>query len=258
MRIALFSDIHGNAVALEAVLADIVRWGQVDEYWVLGDLVALGPEPIRVLELLTALPGARIIRGNTDRYVFSGTARPSPSMMEAQCNPSLIPTLVEYAGTFAWTQGVLSVGGWNDWLMALPLEIRTVLPCGVRALGVHATPDSDEGYGLRAGSSQKHLRSVVKGCHADLIFGAHHHMTLDEKVDGFHLVNLGSVSNPYAPDLRASYVSLDSDEQGYQVSYHRVDYDREVVIEQLRALRHPGAAYIISHLSGQYSFNPNP
>ena len=257
MRIVLFSDIHGNAIALEAVLTDIARRGHVDEYWVLGDLVALGPEPTRVLELLTALPCARIIRGNTDRYVFSGTDRPSPSMADVLNDTSLMPRLVECAGTFAWTQGVLSSNHWNDWLMALPLEVRTVLPCGTRALGVHASPDRDDGYGLRAGSSREHLRSVVKECNANLIFGGHHHMPLDERVDSFHVVNLGSVSNPYAPDLRASYVNLECDEQGYQVSHYRVDYDRDAVIEQMRALRHPGATYVISHLRGERHFIPN-
>lgn len=36
MRIALISDIHGNLIALDAVLADVVRLGCVDAYWVLG------------------------------------------------------------------------------------------------------------------------------------------------------------------------------------------------------------------------------
>lgn len=36
MRIALISDIHGNLLALEAVLADIAAWGGVDGYWILG------------------------------------------------------------------------------------------------------------------------------------------------------------------------------------------------------------------------------
>ena len=65
MRIALLSDIHGNFVALDAVLRDVSARGEVDGYWVLGDIVALGPDPVRVLERLTALPNATIIRGNT-------------------------------------------------------------------------------------------------------------------------------------------------------------------------------------------------
>jgi predicted phosphodiesterase len=40
MRIAFLSDIHGNEIALKAVLADIAGQGAVDNYWILGDLVA--------------------------------------------------------------------------------------------------------------------------------------------------------------------------------------------------------------------------
>ena len=46
MRIILLSDIHGNLTALDAVLEDAHRQGAVDLYLVLGDLVAIGPDPI--------------------------------------------------------------------------------------------------------------------------------------------------------------------------------------------------------------------
>jgi predicted phosphodiesterase len=46
MRIANLSDIHGNVSALDAVLADIQRQGAPDLHWVLGDLIALGSEPV--------------------------------------------------------------------------------------------------------------------------------------------------------------------------------------------------------------------
>ncbi len=44
MRIALFSDVHGNLPAFEAVLADIEKEG-VDARWCLGDLVGYGAQP---------------------------------------------------------------------------------------------------------------------------------------------------------------------------------------------------------------------
>src|SRR5512147_1231800 len=37
VRVALISDIHGNSIALDAVLADVDAAGGVDEFWVLGD-----------------------------------------------------------------------------------------------------------------------------------------------------------------------------------------------------------------------------
>lgn len=45
MRMAILSDIHGNSVPLDAVLTDMATQGAVDAYWLLGDWVALGPDP---------------------------------------------------------------------------------------------------------------------------------------------------------------------------------------------------------------------
>ena len=64
MRIALLADIHGNAIALEAVLADIGREGGADAFWVLGDLVAIGPDPVGVLERLSTLTKTRSARSS--------------------------------------------------------------------------------------------------------------------------------------------------------------------------------------------------
>jgi predicted phosphodiesterase len=75
MRLALLSDLHGNPIALEAVLADVERCGGADAYLVLGDIVAIGHDPVAVLERLVALPGVRFIQGNTDRYVVTGRGR---------------------------------------------------------------------------------------------------------------------------------------------------------------------------------------
>jgi predicted phosphodiesterase len=54
MRVALISDIHGNLVSLEAVLADIDREG-VDQIVCLGDVAGLGPQPREILARLQAL-----------------------------------------------------------------------------------------------------------------------------------------------------------------------------------------------------------
>ena len=122
MKLALISDIHGNSVALDAVLADIDSQGSVDEVWVLGDLAALGPDPVGVLERLNALPKVRFLRGNTDRYLVKGD-RPPPSLDQAAQDPSLIPHIVQMNSSFAWTLGALAVTGWMDFMKALPLEL---------------------------------------------------------------------------------------------------------------------------------------
>ena len=76
VRLAILSDIHGNPIALDAVLGDIEARGGADGYLVLGDLVAQGHDPAAVLRRLASLPDARFVRGNTDRYVLTGRGPP--------------------------------------------------------------------------------------------------------------------------------------------------------------------------------------
>ena len=110
LRIALLADIHGNRLALDAVLDDVERRGGADEYWVLGDLVALGPQPVEVLERLQELEKAVFVRGNTDRYVTTGE-RPGPTAKEVQADLALLPVYAEIAASFGWTQGAVAAGG---------------------------------------------------------------------------------------------------------------------------------------------------
>ncbi|MCB0088534.1 MAG: metallophosphoesterase, partial [Caldilineaceae bacterium] len=58
IKIAILSDVHGNSTALDAVLADIATLGNIDAYWLLGDLVAMGPDPVGVMKRLKALPNS--------------------------------------------------------------------------------------------------------------------------------------------------------------------------------------------------------
>ncbi len=225
MRIALLSDIHGNPIALDAVLADVKAQGDVDAHWILGDLAAIGYDPVGALERLAELPNARFVRGNTDRYVVTGE-RPRPTFAAVESDPRLLPLLVDVAQSFAWTQGAITATGWLEWLAALPFEQRAVLPDGARLLGIHASPGSDE-RGVHPGLSDAELKSLLADCAADLVCVGHTHWPMDLRVDGVRVVNLGSVSNPLPPDLRASYVILDADASGYRVQHRLVDVEED-------------------------------
>jgi len=250
MRIALFADIHGNSIALDAVLADIRAQGGVDETWVLGDLAAIGHDPLGVLERLERLPKTRFVRGNTDRYIVTGEL-PRPSLAEVEQDATLLPKLIQVARSFAWTQGAVSSNGWLDWLAQLPVEQRLTLPDGTRMLGVHASAGKDDGRGAYPGIGEAELGALMEGCDADLVFVAHTHWTLDRTVNDTRVINLGSVSNSFQPDLRASYAILEADKGGYTVTPRRVDYDRDAVIKALRKSRHPAAEFIVRYMLGQ-------
>src|SRR5579872_1112153 len=68
MRYAIFSDVHANLEALEAVLAEIDEIAKdkpIDQFWCLGDLVGYGPDPNRCIELVQERTDD-IIAGNHD------------------------------------------------------------------------------------------------------------------------------------------------------------------------------------------------
>jgi hypothetical protein len=75
---------------------------------------------------------------------------------------------------------------------------------------------------------------------------------MDRQVGGVRVVNLGSVSNPWAPDLRASYASVEADASGYRLQHRRVAYDRQAVIEAVQRSRHPGAEFLVGHMLGKF------
>ena len=69
-EIGLFSDVHGNAVAFDALLADLERH-PVDRLVCLGDVLQGGPQPVECLERLRSLD-CRVVMGNADWYVLTG------------------------------------------------------------------------------------------------------------------------------------------------------------------------------------------
>jgi putative phosphoesterase len=233
VRLAVLSDVHGNLAALEAVLEDVERSGGVDAWWVLGDLVALGPEPVEVLERLLALPHATFTQGNTDRYVLTGD-------LPAIGDP------VRSAASFGWTRGMLTAGGWLDRLDNLPLEVRLTLPDGTRVLGVHASPGRDDGLGIRAEQGEAELDALLAGADAELVFVGHTHRALEREHRGIRLVNLGSLSlPPQSDDPRASYALLGADPSGHRVERRRVPYDYTRVVEGIRRVRPPDPEFLL-------------
>ena len=256
MRLAILSDIHGNPLALDAVLADIQSQGEVDAYWVLGDFAALGYDPVTPLEKVTALSHARFTRGNTDRYVVTGDLPVQPE--KALQDPTLLPEVIEAVRSFFWTRGYLSAAGWLDWLMNVPLELRLTLPDGTRLLGVHASPGRDDGPGLQSKHSNDQLEQRLAGCKADLVIVGHTHVPLDRRVGREHVINLGSISNPVTSGLQATYVLLDADEQGYRIQLRRVDYDREAVIKAIEHSRHPTPSFLIGFMRGERVASSDP
>jgi putative phosphoesterase len=249
MKLGVIADIHGNDAALRAVLRDADRVG-VDRWWVLGDLVLFGPRPAEVLELLLGLHRVEMLRGNTDRYVLTGE-QPSPhaTIADAAKSVDLVERYAAMAAGIAWTRGVLDQAGLLEVLTELPAQLRLRLPGGTTVLGVHASPQADDGQGIDPGTSDARLRPLLAGCATSVIIGGHTHFATDRMLDGIRLLNPGSAGLPRTCGT-ASWLVLDCDGDDLGVAHRQVPFEVDVVVSDLRRRRHPNAEFIASVLTG--------
>jgi predicted phosphodiesterase len=79
---ALISDIHGDAKAFDAVLADLARLG-IDDAVVLGDVAQGGDDPAAVLDRLAELRWP-VILGNADHFLLEIPRESNEEISDAQ------------------------------------------------------------------------------------------------------------------------------------------------------------------------------
>jgi predicted phosphodiesterase len=251
VKLGVIADIHGNDLALRAVLDDAARY-QVDRWWVLGDLVLFGPRPAEVLELLRGLPRVSMLRGNTDRYVLTGE-QPAPhaTAADAAASVDLVQRYGAMAAGIGWTRGVLDQAGTLEYLATLPARLDLRFPGGTTVLGVHASPHADDGPGIGPGLPDEQLRGLLTGCGADVVVGGHTHYQTDRLVGGVRALNPGSTGMPRPPG-QASWLLLQDGGYGQVIAEcHAVPFDVGAVVRDLHRRRHPNSAFVEAVLTGQ-------
>jgi len=230
MRVAVLSDIHSNAYALDAVLEAI---GPYDQLWVLGDIVGYGPHPDQVVERLQEAD-AIAVQGNHDAAVLGR-----------------IPT-----GTFndlaraavEWTAGQVTQAT-REWLGSLP-EKRVE---GDFTLAHGSPRDPLWEYLISVSSVRLNLTAfdsrhcLVGHTHYPLTFREDRgHVSVLNAPDGGHLelderrciLNPGSVGQPRDGDPRACAMLLDT--TAGEAEWHRVEYPIERTQQDIRDLPLPG------------------
>lgn len=228
MRIAVISDVHGNALALEAVLADIERH-KVDAILNLGDHFAGPIEPAKTAQMLAGLDMVAI-RGNTDRYLLEA----DPKMLDEHDREAI--EMLKPAAM--------------DWLGSLPgtavFEDTVFLS--------HGSPRSDETYWLdrKAGkgrmrvASREEIEAELPDKRLPIYCCGHTHVARAVTLgDGTIVFNPGSVGRPSFnmgdPESAgrlspaAAYAVIEQSAGKWHVNLRQVAYDNMAAAAIARA-----------------------
>jgi len=226
--LAVIADIHGNARALRAVLADIAALG-VDRIVNLGDVFSGPLDPAGVWQVLRDrdIP---CVRGNHDRYLIDM----APEAMGA----------TDRVTHEALPEAAL------EWIRGLPVSLE-----GDGFYACHATPVDDNLYwtervvdGGVSLAPVEQIERLAEGVTAGLILYAHTHVPRVLRLaDGRVMVNPGSVGCPAYSDKApephvvqvghpfASYAVVRPGAEGFEVEHRSVRYDWDAAADQARA-----------------------
>lgn len=277
-RIALLSDIHGNAVALEAVRKAIKK-ERPDHVIVAGDIVMNGPDPAGAIAGVRELEaaGALVVQGNTDIAVADADyAAAFPWLTEG------VPDSFRYAAE--WAHDEIGAEG-LDWLRRLPAERRLRIDVAPTSVGGGAVDGEDAEGGsaadLEADYSEFDSAAVARpearsrpmlvlGCHASpgsqtsgfdpgldasvfldrmsrtdarVICCGHTHVP-DVREFGWRvIVNGGSCGWVFDGDPTASWALVTIDGDSVTAEIRRTEFDTLTVSNALSSRGLPGDVY---------------
>ncbi|MCL6525006.1 MAG: metallophosphatase family protein [Thermoflavifilum sp.] len=249
MRWALFSDVHANLPALEAVWKDLQRHSP-DMIFCLGDLVN---QHVWNNEVVAFIRQHQIIsiKGNHDQGIGEGK-RDFPFSFSS-------PDVKQWGKeAIAYTLSQIEATH-QQYLLELPLQLRfhfTAHAHPLECLLTHGSATSIQEY-LFEFLPEQQLRAAVEASHADVLVVGHTHRPY-HRVFAFpsgmrHLINVGSVGRPKDGDWRPVYAIIDwhtaenpSTKDYLSVSFYRVEYDLE---KSVKAIQHsPLSLYFASCL----------
>ncbi len=229
MRFAIFSDIHANLEAIEAVLAD-AHDQEATHFVCLGDVVGYNANPAECIQLVQELE-CPVVKGNHDEQAALDSPLDGFNELAARA--------------LLWTRAALD-DDQKEWLQQLRLT-RLVRDFTI----VHATLDTPDQWGyvlntLDAGASFTYQHTCV-------CFFGHTHIPVAFERDGAvhrkkferlaidpgkkYFINAGSVGQPRDGDWRAAYCLFDPEKA--VVELRRIKYDLAGAQQKIRQSRLP-------------------
>jgi putative phosphoesterase len=221
VRVGLISDIHGNRLALDAVLGELEREG-VEQLVCLGD-VAVGPQPAEALACIREL-GCPVVMGNWDAAFLGDMPLPRDEVGRK---------LVEIG---EWWSNFLSSADrefMQSFVPTLDLQLD-----GAQAVCFHGSPRSFDDW-ILATTPDPELKAMLDGFEQPVLIGGHTHLQMIRRFEEAVVVNPGSVGLPFREwGLRpvqispwAEYGVLSWDENRLSLDLRRTSFDVDAFLE---------------------------
>lgn len=244
MRVALISDIHGNAIALRTVLKRI-EGEDVDQIICLGDVTAVGPQPGESIQIIREL-GCPVVMGNHDRWLIErddDLLVPKSSQddkelfrvvrdIDAWCLDQLEPADIEFIRTFKpYLEVPLGQGPHSD---------------AMTLLCFHGSPRSDTDIVL-SDTPTLDLDQLIVGFNAKILVGGHTHIQMMRRHHHRIVVNPGSVGAPFEFTPRgeirnpwwAEYAVISLEDGHLGIDLRRLSCDPEEITAAVEASQMP-------------------
>lgn len=211
MKIGIFSDIHGNLRALEAILDSF--WNQgIKNLICMGDIVGYYHQSLEVLDSIMKL-NIQSILGNHDAYLLG--------KLKCSSEKWRVYFLEQVKESISKEQ--------LEWLSELP-EFLEINLNGKKLAFFHGSPwDHLEEYIYPDSNKFESFKTL----NWDIIFLGHTHYPMVKEVGSVKIVNPGSCGQPRDGDLRASAVIYDSKKE--QVFFIRENYNTQLTVEEARS-----------------------
>ncbi|WP_045515814.1 metallophosphoesterase family protein [Neobacillus niacini] len=242
-RMAIITDIHGNAPALKAVLTELDKRRDVDHIYCLGDMIGIGPDSNEVLQILFSRNDTSIITGNHDEAVLAlakGQEYPQSHSLVREhhqwildrMDQSFIPKLDQLPRTIIheieghsilFNHYKLEKSKWNEHISKDPFS-SIVEP------------------------SVENLETLFKDNREDLICFGHHHPTQYFKGKKAIYLNPGSLGCNDKPAARYAIITLSTNQ--LEINLEEALYNNSEFLESYHRLDVPGREFILKVFHG--------
>lgn len=244
MRLAVLSDIHGNLLALEAVLKDLDAQGGADLTWCLGDLAAFGSRPAECIQRIKALTEAdegknfKVIGGNTDRYMVNGERPRTPSAKDEESLKKQLGLWRNINEGLLWGVEKLGFAEYDFLKKIRGHELSHAVDGFGYVIGYHAVPGDDEAV-LTLETPSEEALDLLLDREGNLAIGGHIHRQYDRDLGNWRVLNAGSIGEPLDVRGQAGWALLTFDKGTVSVDLRRVPFDIDAVIADMQSVGYP-------------------